>query len=234
MSRSPTPKPPTEGTFTDVSPGVTLRETATLGSEIYVDGAQSLTKMHEAALRAGLDDIVLDALRAMPGSTHQDYRQQLEEVWRQDDRIDGTPLDGALSHILATAAATMHSCDCDDEDNHVQEALRTLRQLGTGNVDNIPSPREDAYATAALIREAGEAIPTRSVEVHLGVEWAGRRADQRADVLDWLSDLWLTHDVSLVASRSAAARLVDSHRDAIPAHLTKACKQRCMPRGPTD
>ena len=255
MSRAPTPKPPAEGGSADATPGVSLRESPILGADIYLDATKSLTQLHQAALRGGLDEVVFDALRALPGSTQTEFQQVLYEIFRTDDRVGGGARDdesvsnvdrgrlsvpfeemsngedadisSALSNALARAADALRNGN--QESDAVTDARRALLRLGTGNVDNIPSERGDVFATTALLEDAGDAVPTRTIEVHLGVEWAGRRADQRAAVLEWLSDLWLVHDVEIVASRAAAARMVDKHRAILPAHLTRACKRQCTP-----
>lgn len=240
MSRAPAPEPTVETGPTDVTPGVSIRQSPILGADIYLDGAKSLTQLHATAIEAGLEDSIHDVLRALPGSTHTEWRQIIDEVLRQDDRVDGdrdadeSDVAPALASALAKAATVLRD-DSDDDDNRedtLDDARRALTLLGRGHVDNIPTSRADCHATTALLQEAGDAIPARTIEVHLGVEWAGQRADQRRDVVEWLSELWTVHDVQLVVSRAAAGRLVDAHRDQLPAHLTQQCKRRLTPAIP--
>ena len=239
MSRSPAPEPPEGPTSTDTNPGVSVRESPSLGADIYLDGVQSLTQLHEAAIRGGLDEAIFDALRALPGSTHQEWRQVLDEIFRDDDRVDADTEDDharvghALASVLADATMALRG-DPDEErrEQRLDAARRALKRLGTGNIDNIASPRDDVFATTALLQEAADATPTTTIEVHLGIEWAGQRADQRRAVLEWLSELWTVHDVQLVFPNAVASRLVDAHRDQLPAHLTSECKRRLTPDTP--
>ncbi|RLM83725.1 hypothetical protein D3D02_17125 [Halobellus sp. Atlit-38R] len=214
---------------------MSIRETPSLGADLYLDATKSLTKLHKTAIEDGLDTAIVDALRALPGSSHAEWRQVLDEIFRADDRVDAdveadrARVGHALASVLAKAATSLRT-DVDDDrrERDLQAARRALQRLGTGNIDNITSPKGDVFATTALLQEAGDAIPTRTIEVHLGVEWAAQRADQRRDVLAWLGELWSAHDVQLVVSHAAAARLVDAHRDQLPAHLTNECKRRLL------
>lgn len=239
MSRAPAPEPREDPASTDVNPGVSVRESPSLGADIYLDGVQSLTQLHEAAIRAGLDEAVFDALRAMPGSTHQEWRQVLDEIFRGDDGVDADTendharIGHALASVLAKAATALRT-DVGEEkrERDLEAARRALQRLGTGNIDNIASPRDDVFATTALLQEAADATPTKTIEVHLGIEWAGQRADQRRATLAWLSELWRVHDVQLVFPKAVASRLLDAHRDQLPAHLTSECKRRLTPAIP--
>ena len=186
-----------------------------------VDGDRSLLDLHRTIIDELRADL-LDALRRVDGENPGDRRAVLT------DAHGVTALNGHLAAIAADAADDLRQVDlgrvdredCDD----LAHFFDVLSQLGDGTADGLPSDLDDLDdALPALL--AGVATTPR-VTVKLGVSWAGRRREQRAAVLNWLSRLGLGAAVDLVPTEAAARVMVKDHRADLPAGPLTSLRNR--------
>jgi len=195
-------------------PGLSIRLDAPPESDVSVDGNLSLLDFHQRLLEAGLEEHVRSALLEIPGDQRADYRTALRNVG-----VDA--LDGKLATIAASCREIGVSWPFID----------ALRDLGTGSSAGLPSGLDDILnALPPLLASAGT---TPTILVRLSVGWAGRRPQQREDLLEFAARLALGCDVTLVCGEVVGRRLRADHADLLPGHcLTDLCNRRRASDGP--
>lgn len=189
--------------------GLTARASPPRESSVAVAGDAPLADL-AAEVVDGLQEELVDALDEVPGSCRQEHRAVLAEAG-----VDA--LDGRLAGALARAA--------EDPEGRVDDAQAVLSSLGHGHVDGQASGLDDVHAGLPPLLAAASTTPT--VAVRLGVGWASRRREQRADLLAWITSLAMGARVVLVVESDAAARrLLDAHAVDVPAHILTYLRKR--------
>jgi len=211
--------------------GLGVRDRHDPQADVTVDGDQPLAEFH-AQLVDGLitadPDPVVAAVDDLPADRPEARHALLDAgVGALDERV---------ADVLATlSGATDPDAEAVPADAR-REAVDVLRRLGSGHVDGQPSGREDVLsALPPLLASTRAPGSTPHISVRLGVSWASRRRESRADLLRFLADLAIGAEVDVVLADVAARRIVDAHRGDVPTWILTQCRERRpAPHGDAD
>jgi hypothetical protein len=195
-----------------------VRESCHPGVDVRIEDPSTAPRAHRALLENGLDEQLVEALRAVPGESPAEKRSNLWDA--------GADAVGGLFSTLAAEAACLVDEGDGDRPEAVKEFLCLSRSLGHGQtgVDERSDRGDLISGPVRLFGMVEDLMPTIAVE--LTGEWFERGREQRADVLKLLVELAKGSEVILEVSSLASRKLYELHRGDLPVDVTRSLDPR--------
>lgn len=188
-------------------------------ADVVVDSPTSTAALHEAlfATDAALSDRLLDAARSIADDVGGDRGAFADRLHELTAEFDVPSAGGLFGSLLVDALA----------DGNAYAVRKLVSQFGGNTFADIRTGVRDVYAGPLSVLRGSDVTPTVAIRLTDGLfDTDAVQRDARERVLEYIAELARGCDVRVVASGLVQTRLVQEHREFLPASVSESTVAR--------